>query len=364
MSADLHVPPAEITVVMGTHNGSPYIREQLETILQQTFRPAEIVVSDDCSTDDTVAVVEEIATGAEVPIRIRRNDPSLGFAENFLSACDLASSRLIAFSDQDDHWYPDKLAVSRDALLSNQAVLCVHGVDNIDSSGAFLRANPQRIARYRVYEPLEANPWDVYYGFTMLFERSLLDKFDRTSRGDDIYTPGKSLSHDRWIFFLATCFGRVVTLPASLAGYRQHGSQLFGGPVPRSIPRRVLDKLARGGSEVTYLATIADQRAGILRRLGPGDPLAANAARQWEKFRAVLRTSAELRSGTGPLRKVSLMADNVRRGAYRMMRRGGLGYQFLAEDLATILTAPLVRRLVRRGPAHAASVRPDAQVHR
>ena len=353
-------PPAEITVVMGTHNGSRYVREQLQTILQQTLPPAEIVVADDCSTDDTVAVVARVAAHAQIPIRIHRNDSRLGFAENFLAACDLASSRLIAFSDQDDHWYPHKLAASREALVRNGAVLCVHGVDDIDASGGFLRPNPQRITRERVYEPLEPNPWDVYYGFTMLFERSLLDKLDRSARGDDIYTPGKSLSHDRWIFFLATCFGRVVTLPESLAGYRQHGSQLFGGPVARSIPRRILDKLALGGSELGYLAAIAAQRAEILGSLGADDRLAARAARQWRRFGAVLSASAELRSASGPVPKVSLVVDNVRRGAYRAMGRGGLGYQFLVEDLATMIAAPFVRRR----PVAAVSVPPAASVDR
>jgi glycosyltransferase involved in cell wall biosynthesis len=300
---------------MATYNGARHIREQLRTILTQTARPAEIIVSDDGSRDDTIGVVRAVAAQTDVPIVIQSNDHRLGFSENFLQACDLASSQLIAFSDQDDRWFPDKLEVSRRALLENDAVLCVHGVDDIDLAGHFLNKNSQRISRFRVYRPLEANPWDVYYGFTMLFERSLLDRIDRGQRGADSFSPGQPLSHDRWIFFLATCFGRVVTLPQSLAGYRQHDSQLFGGPVARSVPRRIIDKLSVGGAELAYLATVADHRIGCLRNLGPEDQAAAAAAAHWERIRTVLRASSALRGEAGRRRRRSLFLCNVRRGA-------------------------------------------------
>lgn len=334
--------PTSISVVMGTYNGGRFVREQLSTILTQTAAPTEVIISDDCSSDDTVSVVQEMATQTTVPILIHRNDRRLGFSENFLQACDLASGELIAFSDQDDLWFPHKLQTCSRALLENDAVLTVHGVDDIDLTGRFLQRNPQRIARFRVYEPLEANPWDVYYGFSMLFDRSLLGRIDRSQRGVDIFRPGEPLSHDRWIFFLATCFGRLVTLPESLAGYRQHVSQLFGGPVARSVPRRILDKLSLGGDELAYLATVAEHRVACLRNVGPQDRAAAAAAARWERILAILTTSSALRGDAGCRRRLSLLVGNLRRGAYHRMHLGGMGYQYLFEDLCSLAVSAAV----------------------
>lgn len=339
MSGEQPVEASDISVVMGTFNGASYINEQLESILRQTVRPREIIICDDGSTDNTVDVVAAITAGADVPVTVHRNSRRLGFAENFLAACDHARGQYIAFSDQDDRWYPQKLEVALGALRTHRAALCVHAVDNIDAAGEFLHYNDQRIARLQVHEPLEPNPWDVYYGFTMLFDRDLLAKIDRSQRGMDDFSPGRTLSHDRWVFFLASCFGRVVTLPDSLAGYRQHASQLFGGPEHRSIPRRILDKLALGGSQVAYQAEVAAHRAAILHSVAaePDATRAAAGAAQWKHRSSMLSVSAQVRSNGRLERKLALIVGNVRAGAYRSMSRGGLGLQHGLEDLAGLV---------------------------
>lgn len=169
----------DISVVMGTYNGAAFLREQLTSILDQDLRPLEVIVADDGSSDETVQIVQQLADVAPIPIKLVQNSVNLGFGENFLAACDHASGQFIAFSDQDDIWYPSKLQASRTALTSTASLLCVHAVDDIDAHGQFLRRNDQRIGGTQVIERLEGDPWDVFYGFTMLFERSLLDHFGR-----------------------------------------------------------------------------------------------------------------------------------------------------------------------------------------
>ena len=101
-----------ISVVMCTYNGaSRHLREQLDSIFAQTLLPGEIVVQDDCSTDDTMQVLREYADRAPegVAMRIVQNTAQMGINANFFSAMRRAEGELIAVSDQDDIWMPTKL---------------------------------------------------------------------------------------------------------------------------------------------------------------------------------------------------------------------------------------------------------------
>jgi glycosyltransferase involved in cell wall biosynthesis len=99
-----------ISVAMCTYNGSRFLPEQLASIARQTRQPDEMVVSDDGSTDATAEIVENFARSAPFPVRFIRNPRNLGSTKNFEQAIGLCSCDLIALSDQDDIWMPDKLA--------------------------------------------------------------------------------------------------------------------------------------------------------------------------------------------------------------------------------------------------------------
>ena len=99
------------SVVMATFNGERFVGEQLHSLFRQTVAPAEIIVCDDGSTDATMDIVQSLAKQSPAPLRVRRNPARLGFADNFLSGCQSASSDLIAFCDQDDVWLENKLAL-------------------------------------------------------------------------------------------------------------------------------------------------------------------------------------------------------------------------------------------------------------
>ena len=98
-----------VSVAMGTYNGERFIRQQLESIAQQTLLPCELVVRDDASTDGTLTIVEEFASHAPFPVRIHKNDVRLGYPDNFMQAAILTNGDWIAFCDQDDFWLPQKL---------------------------------------------------------------------------------------------------------------------------------------------------------------------------------------------------------------------------------------------------------------
>ena len=113
-----------IAILLCTYNGASFLPAQLASLAAQSFTNWRLFVSDDGSTDETLAVVaehkEQLGTGL-VDIR---NGPRQGFVKNFLSlACDPALSfDYYAYCDQDDVWEPGKLARAVDACRARRRI--------------------------------------------------------------------------------------------------------------------------------------------------------------------------------------------------------------------------------------------------
>ena len=104
-----------VDVVMCTYNGERYLREQLDSIIGQTYPIHRLIVQDDRSTDGTVAIVREYA--ARYPfISLYVNGRNLGYNLNFKSAVMRATADFVAISDQDDVWFADKIARQVEAI--------------------------------------------------------------------------------------------------------------------------------------------------------------------------------------------------------------------------------------------------------
>ena len=77
-----------VSVAMATYNGERFIKEQIDSILRQTIQSIEIVICDDCSTDNTWEILQEYAK-YDLRFKIYRNDTNLGFCKNFEKAISL-----------------------------------------------------------------------------------------------------------------------------------------------------------------------------------------------------------------------------------------------------------------------------------
>ncbi|MFT3731440.1 MAG: glycosyltransferase [Hyphomicrobium sp.] len=218
------------SVVLGTYNGDLYIREQLNSLFEQTILPCEIIVSDDGSVDDTLSIVDDFSARSQIPIKVRQNPVNLGFGENFLQAASFASGEWIAFCDQDDVWRPDKIERCQEALTRPGVRLAVHGADLVSADGTVIGGFHQGIEGNAMRPPLSYGPWGLFFGFSMVFDRILLELVSPDARGIDYMVRDIKLAHDRWIFFLANLTGVTAEIAAPLVNYRQHGGNLFGAP--------------------------------------------------------------------------------------------------------------------------------------
>lgn len=98
-----------VSVVMATYNGARYIREQLDSIIRQTYPIMELLIQDDGSTDATPDICRAYAQRFPF-IKFTVNASNLGYNRNFRSLAMQAKGDFVAFSDQDDVWFEDKIA--------------------------------------------------------------------------------------------------------------------------------------------------------------------------------------------------------------------------------------------------------------
>lgn len=106
-----------VSVVMCTYNGEKYLREQLDSIIAQTYPVLELIIQDDGSTDGTKSILNDYA--ARYPyVDVYYNDVSKGINGNFISCIRRAKGDYIAIADQDDIWEPDKLSVQIEQIGS------------------------------------------------------------------------------------------------------------------------------------------------------------------------------------------------------------------------------------------------------
>lgn len=217
-----------ISIALATCNGDKHIQRQLDSLAAQTLAPAELIISDDHSEDDTIPIVERFAKTVSFPVRIYRNDIRLGYRENFMRASSLCRSELIAFCDQDDYWYPDKLEATSAPFDNDEVLLAYHNADVVTEAGTRIGSLSGYAAERPVLPPMWSGPWLSSLGFTQIFRNSLLPFSDLWPMSVDYNYDNQPLAHDQWFFFLASVFGRIAYLDQPLVAYLQHERNFHG----------------------------------------------------------------------------------------------------------------------------------------
>jgi hypothetical protein len=217
-----------ISIALATFNGEKYLEAQLESLARQAALPAELVITDDASTDRTPEIIGNFAKRAPFPVRFHCNAARLGYRANFMQAAALCGSELIAYCDQDDIWESDKLAVMIPLFDDPDVLLAYHNATVIDRDGETVGQLYGGTSGLRKLAPLEWNPWSLVAGFTQVFRRAL-QKFSVLHPASvDPFWPAERLAHDQWYLFLASVFGSIVRDARPLVRYRQHGDNTFG----------------------------------------------------------------------------------------------------------------------------------------
>ncbi|TCZ67883.1 glycosyltransferase family 2 protein [Flaviaesturariibacter aridisoli] len=213
-----------VSVVMCTYNGARFVGEQLESILQQTYSPIEVVVADDASKDDTYELLQQYAA-RDGRIRLSRNAQNTGYNINFSNACAAATGDFIAIADQDDIWEPTKIAELMDAIQKDDNIVLVHGI-----SARFEEREHPHLRSLKLVNYFRGNDLRLFYlsnyisGHNMLFRRRLLDR--------SLPFPGH-VYYDWWLAAQACLIGRIEAVEKIQVWHRMHGGNATGGAKPR-----------------------------------------------------------------------------------------------------------------------------------
>ena len=106
-----------VSVIMPSYNTAKYIAETIESVRSQTYPYWELIIVDDCSTDDTDSVVAQYLSDSR--IRYLKNEKNSGAAISRNYALREAKGKWVAFLDSDDVWLPEKLEIQIDFMLKN-----------------------------------------------------------------------------------------------------------------------------------------------------------------------------------------------------------------------------------------------------
>lgn len=294
---------ARVSVALCTHNGERFLGEQLASILAQSVRPDELVVSDDASADGTIAVAERLTADSGIATRILRNEPALGVTANFQGAVTTTSGDLIALSDQDDVWQRDRLAAALARFDRDDEILLVHSDARlVDATGAPTGGT--------LFDWLEVSAADLAAeqgpdGFAVLLRRNLATGATVVFRRRllDLALPfPPEWVHDEWLAVFAAVFGRIGVVPGLPVDYRQHGSNEIGVAAP-TLRHKVSRVLGTDGERNRLLAAKFRVLAERLAELGapPSAVLLAEQKAEFERARAEL-PRARLRRVPGVLR--------------------------------------------------------------
>lgn len=207
---------ARISVVLCTYNGSAFIDEQIASITAQEYAPFEIIIQDDCSTDDTWDKLQRWQQQNE-HIRLFRNAENLGYNRNFELAMKLATGDFIAISDQDDIWLPQKLGSLLKAFTGNDIVLAHNRSVRLEN-GELDYKKSRLQHHFSGDDTRKLLFFNQIMGHDMLFRQSLVQHILPIPAG---------MSYDWWIAVVATCYGRVVSVEDYLVYHRIHGNNNY-----------------------------------------------------------------------------------------------------------------------------------------
>lgn len=213
-----------ISVLMPTLNGAEYLPEQLESLLTQTRPPDCLLVSDDGSSDATLACLHRFAARAPFRVRILRG-PGRGAAANVLSLIASAPPGALALCDQDDVWLPEKLARARRALMGlPRETPALYAGARIVTDRNLTQKGPVKLYPFVPDFPssLQQNP---AAGNTILLNGAAARLARSALRDLDTVPP----FHDWWLCQLVLgCGGTALLDPVPQVLYRQHRHNLFG----------------------------------------------------------------------------------------------------------------------------------------
>ncbi len=216
----------QIDVLMATYNGEKYLKEQIESVLNQTYKNIRLVISDDCSKDGTINILKQYENDKR--IEVHYHEKNQGYIKNFEYLLKQVKNNIYMLSDQDDVWMPEKITKSYEKLIKNDADMVFADLEVVDenlktiypSFNKFMLLD-RKINKY-------INSYKLNYLYNCITGCTLMSKSKWIKDILPIPTDSKYLIHDHWIGVIVSLNGKIVYMPEKYIKYRQHGNNQVG----------------------------------------------------------------------------------------------------------------------------------------
>lgn len=236
-----------IEILLATYNGEKFIKQQIDSLLEQTYQDFRILIRDDGSNDRTMNIVKEYEIKYPEKIKVIIDNEKCGnSASNFMELIKYATAEYIMFCDQDDYWFPLKLDLSLKKIQEiekkniNTPVLIYTDYIKVNSDLKRIRQNVKSTQLYNEKLDLSHLLVQNYItGCCMIVNKSLYSNIGSYSK--------EILMHDWWLGIYASVFGVVKHIKVETMFYRQHDKQVVGATNVKSI-NYIIKKIKSGES--------------------------------------------------------------------------------------------------------------------
>lgn len=217
----------KIDVLMATYNGEKFVANQIESILNQTYKNINLIISDDCSNDRTRGILKEYEE-KDSRVKVYYQENNLGYIKNFEFLLKQVQSNYYALSDQDDIWTPEKIEVSYNTLKQKKVDMVFGDLEVVDkdlktryeSFGDFMLLN-RKIEKCK-------NSYKMNYLYNCVTGCTILAKKETLEYILPIPNESKRVAHDHWIALMVSLNGKLAYIKEKYIKYRQHGDNQIG----------------------------------------------------------------------------------------------------------------------------------------
>ncbi len=217
----------KIDILMATYNGEKFLKEQIDSILNQTYSDFRLIISDDCSKDNTREILKEYEKKDE-RIKVYFQENNLGYVKNFEFLLTKVENDIYMLSDQDDVWLPTKVEHTYNKLKETNSDLVFTDLEVVDEKLNILYPSfndymklSRKIKKYK-------GDYRLQYLYNCVTGCTLMS----TKKFVDLILPlpidSKYAIHDTWIACTVANNGNVEYLDEKTIKYRQHGNNQVG----------------------------------------------------------------------------------------------------------------------------------------
>jgi len=216
----------QIDILLATYNGEKYLKEQIDSILSQTYSNFRLIISDDCSNDRTREILKEYEE-KDNRITVYYQEKNLGYVKNFEFLLTKVENEIYALSDQDDVWLPEKIEKYIENMNKEKSDLVFGDLEVVDENLKTINKSfndymkiTRKIKKCNDYNRLYL--YNCVTGCTIVTKKEFLDKILPLPKNT------KHVLHDYWIALITSIYGKISYMEETYIKYRQHGKNQVG----------------------------------------------------------------------------------------------------------------------------------------